>query len=97
MESPDATPVTNAVVVAHCADLVAEHYVLPEVGEQAAARLRERAAAGAYEGCGDPASLAAALTELGARTWQVEAVAGPLADAFVDAHQEPETQPAEPS
>jgi len=45
----------------------------------------------------EPEALAAALTELGARTWQVEAVAGPLADAFVDAHQEPETQPAEPS
>jgi ribonuclease D len=45
----------------------------------------------------EPEALAAALTELGARAWQVEAVARPLADAFVDAHQEPETQPAEPS
>ena len=45
----------------------------------------------------DTETLAAALRDLGARRWQVEAVAGPLADAFVDAHQEPESPPAEAS
>ena len=51
----------TADVVARCADLVAERFVLPQVGGQAAARLRERAAAGAYDGL-DPAALAAALS-----------------------------------
>ena len=45
----------------------------------------------------DPATLEDALAELGARPWQVEAVAAPLAEAFVDAHQEPETPSADPS
>jgi len=35
----------------------------------------------------DEASVGAALLELGARPWQIEAIAGPVADAFVRAHQ----------
>ncbi|MDY0891099.1 HRDC domain-containing protein [Frigoribacterium sp. CFBP9039] len=35
-------------------------------------------------------AVAAALEALGARRWQIDAVAEPLAEAFVDAHQEPE-------
>ena len=54
------TPDTEQTV-ARCAELVAERFVHPEVGVQAAARLRERAAARAYDGL-DPASLAAALS-----------------------------------
>ncbi|HET7822346.1 MAG TPA: S41 family peptidase [Ornithinibacter sp.] len=50
-----------ADVAVRCADLVAERFVLPEVGERAATRLRRRAAAGAYDGL-DPAALAAALS-----------------------------------
>ena len=53
---------TTAEVVTRVADLVAERFVLPDVGQQAAGRLRDRAAAGAYEGCTDPASVAAALS-----------------------------------
>ena len=46
---PDTTDTADtADVVARCADLVAERFVLPDVGERAAVRLRERAAAGAY-------------------------------------------------
>ncbi len=48
-------------VVDRCADLVAERFVLPEVGARAATRLRQRAAAGAYDAL-DPAALAAALS-----------------------------------
>ena len=55
------TPPDTAAVVARCADLVAERFVLPEIGERAATRLRERATAGAYAGL-DPASLAVALS-----------------------------------
>jgi Peptidase family S41/N-terminal domain of Peptidase_S41 in eukaryotic IRBP len=61
MEASETTPPENADVVARCADLVADRFVLPDVGEQAAARLRERATAAAYDGL-DPASLAAALS-----------------------------------
>jgi hypothetical protein len=61
METTDHTLAeTTSDVVARCADLVAERYVLPEVGERAALRLRERAAAGGYDGL-DPVALAAAL------------------------------------
>ena len=35
----------------------------------------------------DAASVGAALTELGARAWQVEATAQTIADAFVEASQ----------
>jgi Peptidase family S41/N-terminal domain of Peptidase_S41 in eukaryotic IRBP len=56
MDTPD-TP----AVVARSADLVAERFVLPEVGARAATRLRERAASGAYDAL-DPESLAAALS-----------------------------------
>jgi len=45
----------------------------------------------------DTETLAGALAELGARPWQVDAVAARLADAFVDAHQEPESEPGDPS
>jgi ribonuclease D len=38
----------------------------------------------------DAATITAGLVELGARPWQVEAVAETVAEAFVDAHQEPE-------
>ena len=58
---PATTAPDTADVVARCADLVAERFVLPDVGERAAARLRERAAAGAYDDL-DPAALAAALS-----------------------------------
>src|SRR6478736_8196224 len=61
METTDQIAPGTADVVARCADLVAERFVLPQVGGQAAARLRERAAAGAYDGL-DPAALAAALS-----------------------------------
>jgi hypothetical protein len=61
MEAIDQSRPGTAAVVARCADLVAERFVLPEVGEQAAARLRERAAAGAYVDL-DPPALAAALS-----------------------------------
>ena len=37
----------------------------------------------------DAAALGEALTALGARPWQVEAIAGPVADAFVAARQSP--------
>ena len=57
----DTTAPSTAEVVARCADLVAERFVLPDTGEQAAARLRERSAAGAYDDL-DPASLAEALS-----------------------------------
>ena len=60
---PEPENLLDAVAVAvRCADLVAEHFVVPDVGERAAARLRERAAAGGYDAWGDPASLAAAIT-----------------------------------
>lgn len=36
----------------------------------------------------DPAEIAVALAELGARPWQVDACAETIAEAFVDAHQE---------
>ena len=62
METTEPRPApAPADVAARCADLVAERFVLPEVGERAATRLRDRAAAGAYDGL-DPASLAAALS-----------------------------------
>jgi len=38
----------------------------------------------------DAPTISTALVELGARAWQVEAVAEAVAEAFVDAHQEPE-------
>ena len=60
MQTNDTPPDTSAVVD-RCADLVAERFVLPEVGARAAARLRERDTAGAYDGL-DPASLALALS-----------------------------------
>jgi hypothetical protein len=62
METTTTTSLDAADVATRCADLVAERFVLPEVGERAATRLREQSAAGAYEGCADPASLAAALS-----------------------------------
>jgi hypothetical protein len=62
MDSQTKDPLDAVAVATRCADLVAEHFVQPDVGERAAARLRERAAAGAYGGCGDPASLAEAVT-----------------------------------
>jgi ribonuclease D len=37
--------------------------------------------------------IAAALAELGARPWQLELTAQPIAQAFVDAHQKPENEP----
>ena len=60
---PDSatSPATTTEVADRCADLVAERFVLPEVGARAATVLREQAAAGAYDGL-DPASLAAALS-----------------------------------
>ena len=64
METADTTDTTapgTAEVVDRCADLVAERFVLPDTGEQAAARLRDRSAAGAYDEL-DPASLATALS-----------------------------------
>ena len=61
METTDQTSPRTTDVVARCADVVAERYVLPEAGERAATRLRDRAAAGAYDDL-DPASLAAALS-----------------------------------
>jgi hypothetical protein len=60
-DTTDPTAPDTAEVVDRCADLVAERFVLPETGEQAAARLRERSAAGAYDDR-DPASLATALS-----------------------------------
>jgi len=57
----DTTAPTTAEVVARCADLVAERFVLPDVGQQAADRLRTRSAAGAYDDL-DPGSLAEALS-----------------------------------
>jgi hypothetical protein len=60
-DTTDRTAPDTAEVVVRCADLVAERFVLPETGEQAAARLRERSAAGAYDDR-DPASLATALS-----------------------------------
>jgi len=42
----------------------------------------------------DAESIAAALTELGARTWQIDATAQVIASAFVEASQPPE-QPSE--
>jgi hypothetical protein len=60
-DTTDRTAPDTAEVVDRCADLVAERFVLPETGEQAAARLRERSAAGAYDDR-DPASLATALS-----------------------------------
>ena len=50
-----------AALAARCADVVAERYVDPAVGERAARRLRVRAAAGGYDDLG-PAALATALT-----------------------------------
>jgi ribonuclease D len=44
-----------------------------------------------------PESLAAALAAQGARPWQIEAVAGPLADVFVRAAQAPDTADADES
>ena len=61
METTENTRPATTGVAAHCADVVAERFVLPEVGERAATRLRERDAAGDYEGL-DPASLAIALS-----------------------------------
>lgn len=62
MDTATTDPLDAVAVATRCADVVAEQFVLPEVGRQVAARLRERAVAGGYDGCGDPASLAAALT-----------------------------------
>jgi ribonuclease D len=42
-------------------------------------------------------SLAAALAAQGARPWQVEVVAGPLADVFVRAAQAPDSADADES
>ena len=42
----------------------------------------------------DPPTIRAALLDLGARRWQVDAVAEAVADAFVEAHQEPESPDA---
>jgi hypothetical protein len=59
---PPADPRADTTdVVGRCADLVAERFVLPQVGVEAATRLRERAASGAYDALG-PASLAAAVS-----------------------------------
>jgi hypothetical protein len=54
--------VSTADVVARCAALVEERFVLPGAGERAAERLRRRAADGAYDDLADPAALAAALS-----------------------------------
>ena len=62
MDSENRTTPDAVDVATRCADLVAEHFVLPDVGEGAATRVRERAAAGAYDPCEDPASLAVALS-----------------------------------
>jgi ribonuclease D len=43
----------------------------------------------------DGASIGAALTELGARAWQVDQLAELISDAFVEASQAPATGPAE--
>jgi len=43
----------------------------------------------------DAASIAAALAELGARPWQIEQLAGLIADAFVEALQAPAAPPAD--
>ncbi len=65
MQTPDTPPsaatAATTGVAARCADVVAERFVLPEVGALTAARLRERAASGAYDRL-DPASLAMALS-----------------------------------
>ena len=42
---------------------------------------------------GDAAAIAAALAELGARPWQIDASAQVIADAFVEDHQEPAAEP----
>lgn len=42
---------------------------------------------------GDAASIASALEELGARSWQIDATAQVIAQAFVDAAQSPEDPP----
>lgn len=55
------TAPTIAQVVARCADLVAERFVLPDTGERAAALLRARSAVGAYDDL-DPAALADAVS-----------------------------------
>jgi len=60
-ETTETIPPTTTQVVARCADLVAEQFVLPDTGERAAALLRSRSAAGAYDDL-DPASLAEALS-----------------------------------
>ncbi len=44
----------------------------------------------------DAASIGAALAELGARTWQIEQLAGIIAEAFVEARQASTADPAEP-
>jgi len=63
MDSTTPTSSDATAVVARCADLVEEHFVLAEVGGQAAGRLRERAAGGAYDGLVGPAALAGALSD----------------------------------
>jgi ribonuclease D len=45
----------------------------------------------------DAPTISAAMVELGARPWQVDAVAEAVAEAFVDAHQEPEPTSDGPS
>ncbi|MFL6079121.1 MAG: S41 family peptidase [Ornithinibacter sp.] len=60
METTDTPPDARAVA-GRCADLVAERFVLSEVGARAATRLHERAASGAYDAL-DPATLAATLS-----------------------------------
>jgi len=63
MDSTTPTSSDATAVVARCADLVEEHFVLAEVGGQAAGRLRERAAHAAYDGLVGPAALAGALSD----------------------------------
>lgn len=69
----DASRPTTAAVVERCADVVAARYVLAETGVLAAARLRERAAAGAYDDIGgdDPSALAAVAQALTADLQEV--------------------------
>jgi C-terminal processing protease CtpA/Prc len=59
LAEPLAPPAIRAAA-GELAALLQRDYLFPDVGRRYAAALRERAAAGAYDGMGDPAALAAA-------------------------------------
>lgn len=64
MDTPaNPTRLDPHAVVTRCADIVAQRFVSPDVGEQASVRLRERLVAGGYDDLRDPATLAAELTD----------------------------------